>query len=210
MLPAYLGDAKFWRVLLRFDEDLAAEVRAQGCLLCGARLHSARYPRKPRGVARALLGEEYEWRLSFCCAREGCRVRTTPASVRFFGRRVYLGAVVVLISALSQGLTIGRRTQLRAQFGIDERTIRRWRRWWLEEFPATPWWRGACGQFSPPVDVTQLPASLLERFVAPESAAQLLDALRFVAPLSMGAEQARLGAGATRRSCELLALATGA
>ena len=191
MLPAYLGDAKFWRALLRFDEDLAAEAQAQGCLLCGARLHSARYPRKPRGVARALLGEDYEWRLSFCCAREGCRVRTTPPSVRFFGRRVYLGALVLLISALSQGLTVKRRAQLRAQFGVDERTVRRWRRWWLEVFAATPWWCGAGGQFVPPVDLAQLPGSLLERFVAPEPAARLLDALCFLTPLSVPSEQAR-------------------
>jgi len=96
MVPAYLADAKFWRLLLRFDEDVAAQVRAFGCPLCGSVLHSARYRRKPRGAPRAVLGEAYERRLSLCCAREGCRRRTTPVSVRFFGRRVYLAALVVL------------------------------------------------------------------------------------------------------------------
>ena len=191
MLPTYFADAKFWRVLFRFDEDLAAEVRAAGCVHCGAPLHSARYPRKPRGVSRALLGTDYEQRLSFCCAREGCRRRVTPASVRFFGRRVYLGALVVLISALSQGLTVKRRWQLCQQLRLSERTVLRWRRWWREVFPGTPWWRGARGQFVPRVDVARLPGALFERFVAREPAVQLLDMLGFLAPLSSGAEQVR-------------------
>ena len=190
MLHAYLADAKFWGVLLRFDEELAAEAQAHGCGDCRAPLHSARYPRKPRGVARALLGEDYEWRLSFCCAREGCRRRTTPASVRFFGRRVYLGALVLLISALSQGLTRTRRAQLLARFGVSEQTVRRWRRWWCEVFPDTPWWRGARDRFVPALDLAQLPASLLERFVALDRAARSLDALRFLAPLSSDAVHA--------------------
>jgi len=91
MSHEYLGDAKLWGVLYRIDEDLAAQARAGGCPHCGAAPHSARYPRKPRGVARAQLGEEYEHRLSLCCAREGCRRRTTPPSVRLLGQRVYLG-----------------------------------------------------------------------------------------------------------------------
>jgi hypothetical protein len=188
MLPAYLADAKFWHVLYRIDEDLAAEVQAVGCVHCDAALHSARYPRKPRGVARALLGEDYEYRLSFCCAREGCRRRATPGSVRFHGRRVYLGALVVLVGVLSQGLTVKRRSQLCQQLRLSERSVGRWRRWWREVFPATPWWRGARGQFVPALEVAQLPASLLERFVAPEPAQQLRDALLFLAPLSRGAE----------------------
>ncbi len=64
-----------------------------------------RYPRKPRGVARRVVDDSIGTRLSFCCAREGCRRRHTPASVRFLCRRVFLGAVVVLVTALSSGLT---------------------------------------------------------------------------------------------------------
>jgi len=191
MLPAILDDAKFWRLLWRFDEDLAAEVRASGCPHCDAPLHSARYPRKPHGVARALLGEEYGYRLSFCCAREGCRRRATPASVRFLGRRVYLGALVVLVTALSQGLGGARRAQLREQFGISERTLRRWRRWWREVFPATRWWHGERGRFVPAVEPAQLPGALLERFNAAEPMRRLLEVLAFLAPLSLGAERAR-------------------
>ena len=64
-------------------------------------LHSARYPRKPRGGLDD-LGPDYATRLSFCCAVDGCRRRTTPPSVRYLGRRVYLGAVVVLVTAMTR------------------------------------------------------------------------------------------------------------
>src|SRR2546426_1825828 len=76
-----LNDASFYRVLLRFDDDLAEQARREGCG-CGGKLHSARYPRKPRGAPEELQ-EEYSRRRSFCCAEEGCRKRTTPASFRF-------------------------------------------------------------------------------------------------------------------------------
>jgi len=191
MLPAYFADAKFWRVLFRIDEDLAAEVQVLGCAYCGASLHSARYPRKPRGVASALLGEDYEYRLSLCCAREGCRRRATPASVRFLGRRVYLGALVVLVGVLSQGLTVKRRSQLCQQLRLSERTVLRWRQWWREVFPDTPWWRTARGRFVPALDVAQLPGALLERFIAAEPDQRLRDVLAFLAPLSIAPERAR-------------------
>src|SRR2546425_6920801 len=85
-----LNDASFYRVLLRFDDDLAEQARREGCG-CGGKLHSARYPRKPRGAPEELQ-EEYSRRRSFCCAEEGCRKRTTPASFRFLSRRGECGA----------------------------------------------------------------------------------------------------------------------
>ncbi len=75
----------------------------KGCS-CGGRLHSANYPRAPRGGPDH-LPEEYRSRFSFCCDRDGCRKRMTPPSVRFLGRKVYLGAVVILVSAMRQGPT---------------------------------------------------------------------------------------------------------
>lgn len=190
MSHAFLCDAKFWRFLFELDQDLAAEVRNGGCPHCGAVLHRADYPRKPRGIPRTLLGEGYEWRFSFCCAREGCRHRRTPASVRFFSRRVYLGAVVVLISALTHGCTARRRQQLREHFSLSDRTLGRWRRWWREAFHATAWWRVARARFLPPPDRSTLPASLLARFTGPDHARRLLALLRFLAPLSTASGQA--------------------
>jgi hypothetical protein len=187
----FVYDARFWRLLSALDEDLAAEVQRGGCRRCGAVLHSACYPRKPRGVSRAVFGDDYERRLSFCCAREGCRRRATPASVRFLGRRVYVGAMVVLVTALSRGLTNARCAQLRAEFGISDRTLKRWQRWWREVFPSTSWWCGARGRFARPPEITGLPATLLECFLGAAALERLTAVLRFLAPLSTGSEHAR-------------------
>jgi hypothetical protein len=179
---ALLRDSRFFETLLRFDQDLAARVRRAGCP-CGGRLDSARYPRKPRGGPPG-LGPEHERRLSFCCARDGCRGRATPPSVRFLGRRVYFGSVVVLVSALQHGLSPRRVARLREQVGVDRRTLVRWRRWWAEAFPRSAFWRGARGRFAAPVDVPRLPGSLLERFEEGPAAARLVAVLTFLAPLS--------------------------
>ena len=185
MLHAYLGDAKFWSVLVQIDEDLAAEARAGGCGHCGAVLHGARYPRKPRGVGRGVLGPEYGYRLSLCCARAGCRRRTTPASVRFLGRRVYLGAVVVLVSALAQGLTERRLGELRERFGVSARTVRRWRCWWREVFALSGLWRGACGDFVPALQAHELPGGLLVRIGGGDRDEALFATLKFLAPVTV-------------------------
>jgi hypothetical protein len=191
MLHALLADASFWQFLLRLDEDLAAEVRGAGCPHCGAPLHSGDYPRKPRGVARALLGPAYERRLSFCCSRAGCRRRATPPSVRFFGRRVFLGALVVLVSALAHGLTGQRRAWLAQQIGAGAQTLERWRRWWREVLPTTRCWQARRGQWLPPPAPATLPGALLARFGAREDAGTLAAVLRFLAPWSVATEQAR-------------------
>lgn len=70
MCHALLRDINLYDLLLTFDQDLAAEARAAGCAFCGGTLHSARYPRKPRGGPDD-LGPDYATRLSFCCAADG-------------------------------------------------------------------------------------------------------------------------------------------
>ncbi len=182
MLAALLADSRLYALLQRCDEDLAAEQRAGGCPRCGSALHSARYRRKPRGFA-GLAAEEYGWRLSFCCARAGCRARATPPSLRFLGRKVYLGAVVVLVSALRCGVTPTRMRYLEQRIGMSRRTVMRWRQWWCAELIATAFWRAAASRLMPPVEHRELPASLLERF-AGAARDRLISALRFIAPLT--------------------------
>jgi len=50
-----LQHPKLFHFLSTIDEDLAARSRLLGCSFCGGVLHSARYPRKPRGGPSALL-----------------------------------------------------------------------------------------------------------------------------------------------------------
>jgi len=180
---ALLADARFHELLLAFDRDLARAARAAGCVRCGGVLHSARFRRKPRG-SPAGRDDEQDRRFSFCCAVDLCQKRRTPPSFRFLGRKVYHGAVVVLISAMRQGATAAR--QLAAQFGVSRRTIARWREWWRGAFAASPFWRVGRSAFMPPVDEARLPASLLERF-AGEAAAQLISLLRLLLPITGGA-----------------------
>ena len=184
MSHGLFGDARLYVALLEFDRELRDERRAEGCD-CGGVLHGSDYERKPRGVAEGKLPAGYGRRFSLCCAREGCRRRATPRSLRFLGRRVYVAAVVVLASAMRHGLSPRRVAELRTVVGVSRRTLERWRRWWLEVFVATPFWDGARGQFAEPVEPGRLPASLLERFAGDRSG-QLICALRFLSPLSVG------------------------
>ena len=148
MNSKFLVDKRFYHVLARIDRDLAALAREGGCKRCEGVLHSARFPRKPRGTP-ADLGGDGEWRASFCCA--ACRKRATPPSVRYLGRRVYLGAVVVLAAAMQQGPAPWRASRLRELFGVSLQTLARWRAWWQEAFVESSFWNAAKAAFSPPV-----------------------------------------------------------
>ena len=183
MYQRLLRDASFFTLLLRIDEDLAAEVRAAGCP-CGGRLHSARYQRKPRG-GPANLGRAFDTRASFCCAVDGCRRRATPPSVRFLGRKVFFGLWVVLLPVLREGPNAQRLSRLEERFRVSRRTLLRWRRWWRETFPASRFWQAARGLWAQPVTTEALPGSLLAVFGGPESPEeQVLAVLKWLAPLN--------------------------
>jgi len=184
MSEALLTDLRFHRLLWAFDQDLAALARAARCPRCGGVLHSARYTRKPRGLPAGLGAEDLQ-RFSFCCAVEGCRKRTMPQSLRFFGRKVYTGTVMVLISALRHGATSMHRRRLQDLVGASRRTVTRWHRWWSETFVSTAFWQSVRGTLHAPVSTDALPASLLERFSG-DLATQLLALLRFLGPITGG------------------------
>lgn len=217
-----LADARFYATLLKIDRDLARGVQDASCQAepgargvqdascqaepgargvqdasspCGGPLHAANYPRRPHGGPPD-LPEGYEKRLSFCCGVEGCRTRTTPASVRFFGRRWYLAPVVVLVSALQHGANGRRMAALRKWLGerVCRRTVERWRSWWLETFPASPHWTATRGRFVPPVAAKQLPLSLLERFLEGDEREQLTAALSFLGPVTTSSGPSSTGA----------------
>lgn len=182
MYHKLLFDATFWTFLFEIDQQLAEAVQAEKCPSCGYHLHCANYLRKPRGLH---LPEEYRYRLSFCCARDGCRKRVTPPSVRFLDRKVYLGAVVVLVSAMRQGPTRTRVRELRKLFGVGRRTISRWRVFWNEHFPQTKFWKVARARLVPVVKLVELPRSLLEAFVhADDDRDGWGELLGFLSPIS--------------------------
>lgn len=185
MYQSLLCDGKLFRALRRLDQAMAVEWQARGCPVCSGRLHNARYRRKPRGWGEIEADPAFWVRESLCCAVEGCRRRSTPPSALFLGRRVYFSAVVVLVAVLRQGPTPARIAQLRELVGVSPRTVRRWRRWWLEEFPESPLYRQARGLLRGAVDESCLPRSLLVIFTESVGDRQgLVALLKFLSPLS--------------------------
>ena len=150
-----------------------------GCA-CGGVLHCANYPRKPRGCLNEVRAD-FESRFSFCCNR--CRRRTTSMSVRFLGRRVYLGLAVVLHSGRHAGQNAAA-ARIAASVAIPVRTLQRWQQWWVQLFPLTPLWQANCARFMPPVSPDLFPMSLLERF-AGKAEESLMRLLLFLTPITV-------------------------
>jgi hypothetical protein len=173
----HLADQQVYQLLEEVDRDLVEEVRHRGCSLCQGKLYRSDYVRKPRG------GPQWDVRFSLCCGSEGCRKRNTPPSVRFMGRRVYAGLVVVLVAAMAHGLKPERVQRLREALGIDRRTLERWRQWWLGNFVNSSFWRDARARFMPPVDHRTMPLSLCLGFEV-QARERLVDLLRFLAPIT--------------------------
>ena len=173
----HLANQRLCHLLEQIDVDLAEAVRRQGCVHCAGKLHRGDYKRKPRG------GPQWDKRFSFNCSVEGCRCRHTPPSVRFMGRKVYAGFIVVLISAMMHGLKPERMRRLREQLTIDARTLKRWREWWLGRFARSTFWKTARARFMPPLDERELPWSLARRFGV-WGRDRLVNLLRFLAPMT--------------------------
>ena len=185
MYQTLLGSSNFFALLLRFDEDLAVQAREVGCA-CGGVLHSARYARKPRGGPEG-LGPKHAMRLSFCCSVEGCRRRVTPPSLRFLGRKVFFGVVVVLLPVLREGPTPQRLRRLTEAFEVSPRTLQRWRQWWREVVPRSRFWEARRGRFALPVAIESLPGSLLAAFSeSAEPSERVLLVLHWLSPLTTG------------------------
>lgn len=157
-----LRDVRFFELLLKVDEERAAEVQASGCPHCGGPLHAAHFARKPRGVllVAAASPEGFAMRLDWCCGE--CRRRTLPPSVRFLGRKVYVAVANALATMLVRGEDRAAVRLLRRELGVSRITLRRWRAWWRGLVGSAPWQR-LRGQL--PVDLGEdgLPGSLLER-----------------------------------------------
>ena len=158
-----LQDRRCYQFLEEVDGERAEVMRLGGCTWCGRRLHRADYDRKPRGGPSDVL-DRWDKRASFCCEKDGCRKRHTPPSVRFLGRKVYLGVVVVLVAAMMHGPNGRRVSELHEALGIDTRTLNRWRQWWLEHFVRTPFWKARRGRFMPVLDEAVMPFCLAEAF----------------------------------------------
>ena len=191
MLHGILVGASEWALFTRIDASIAEAFREAGCGRCGDRLHVADYARKPRGLGFS-RGEGFT-RFSFCCGSEGCRQRSTPPSVRYFGSRVYASGCFPVVSALSGGCSAAAAGKLRMRLGIARRTLRRRR--WREAFPRTPQWISRRGGLARPPAGDALPASLLALFGDAGDRDGLLRALRWLLPWTVSIGLAVAGGG---------------
>jgi hypothetical protein len=157
--------SEFFEGLMAIDLALVEEAAAGSCRFCGGRLHRGDYPRKPRGGLMGRAAESFDRRFSLCCGREGCRRRATPPSVRFLGRRVYIGAVVIVASVVALMAPLA--SAARRATGIAAQTTRRWLRWWRGAFTTTSVFVQIASRLLPAVSRVRLPASILERLAGP-------------------------------------------
>jgi hypothetical protein len=167
---------EFFTLLEQHDERVVRWVAAEGCPRCNGPLHRGDYDRKPRGALIAPGGEAFVVRFSLCCGREGCRKRATPPSLRFLGRRVYLGAVVIVASVVARALGVS--AESRRVTGVPVRTMQRWLGWWQGAFVSTEVFVTVCARLVG-VAVAQLPASIVSRLPGspPEQVRVMLELL---------------------------------
>jgi len=182
MWHGWRASDKFVEVLCAMDARVAARVQAAGCPHCGGRMDQAHYPRKPRVGAFGEVLVGFSTRFSFCCAREGCRRRATPPSVRFLGRKVYAGAVVVVAAVMA--LLEASSARVKADTGVPVRTVRRWLTYWQTQLIATALWRSVQGLFVPAIDTTMMPLAIIDRFATTDPDERVSLMLRLVAPVT--------------------------
>jgi hypothetical protein len=173
---------EFFEALAQIDEKIVDQAAAGRCPVCSGPLHRSDFARKPRGARMAAAGEEFLTRFSLCCGREGCRKRATPPSLRFLGRRVYLGAVVIMASVLAQALTTAK--ALRQATGVPARTCRRWLSWWRGAFLLTDVFVNLRARLIGVV-VAELPASILSR-LGDTAESKVRRLLHWLTPLTTG------------------------
>jgi hypothetical protein len=181
MIDPFEMGIEFFEGLMAIDEAIVERAAEEPCRDCGGPLYRGDHPRKPRGGLLARAGEVFGRRFNLCCGREGCRRRAMPPSVRFLGRRVYLGAVVVVASAV--GLTMVAASAGVRATGVPARTTRRWLRWWRGPFTTSRAFVELSARLVPAPERRRLPVSLLERLTG-ERLVPVAKLLGWLAPIT--------------------------
>jgi hypothetical protein len=159
MFDELVFGSEFFDELLAVDGQIAEAVRRARCARCGGPLHRGDYERKPRGGMGWTLGAAFSRRFSFCCGWEGCRRRSTPPSLRFLGRRVYVEAMVIAACVVAQAVLRAKEVQRITE--VPPRTIRRWLSWWSGSFARSAVFVDLCARFVG-LRGESLPTSLIE------------------------------------------------
>lgn len=177
-------DREFFAALLAIDAEVAVRIQKAGCRRCEGPLWVGHYERKPRGgrIAEAGATELFSQRFSWCCGREGCRKRSTPPSVRFLGRKVYLEGAILIACTLVP-LIEQTAAAMREATGIAARSIRRWLAWWQSVFVASSLFTQLRARV-PNIAAAALPGAMIGSFDGTTPITRLEQTMRFLAPLT--------------------------
>jgi len=84
--------------------------------------------------------------------------------VLFWGRRVYWGAVLLVVTTLRQQRSAGcSAQQICAVFGVTRQTLVRWLAYFRDVFPHSQTWQRLRNRWMPPVVPETIPGAVLER-----------------------------------------------
>jgi hypothetical protein len=173
----FIPTTSFLALLRDIDGKLAEKAKLKGCPHCGGKLDISNYPRKPRGLDG--MEEHCDKRLSFCCRKEGCRKRLTPVSVRFLGRKIYLGIVILLTLCFGIGQGVP---------SAPIRSVRRWKDFFISVLnPKSIFWRTQVGFFPAGFDPQGSVALIQQHFSFnhPDPQSLWSHCLKFFSPLSI-------------------------
>lgn len=176
-----LPGASLYRFIQQIDLDTVRQAQASPCPHCGSRLDRADYERKPRGVS--LGSDDDSRRYSLCCRQDGCRKRLTCQSLRFMGRKVFLGFFILFSSSMDKASERRSINRISNDLSVSPQTLSRWLRYWRADFSKTTFWRREQGLFKPPFMEENHAAMLISRFRAQSQELQQWQALlTFLAP----------------------------
>lgn len=180
MSHALTAHFNFHAHLRLLDEASAVEVQRGRCPACEGRLDVANYPRKVRGLdVESEAAGGYARRFSLCCAREGCRKRATPPSVRFLGRRVFASVIFLLVALGQAGVHAGASSPSTTKPSWPTR--KRWSWWWTRGLVLEPWFPLLAARLASPLDREHVAEDLMSRFEG-DLAERVLRVLALLAP----------------------------
>ena len=142
-----LNDPSFFLLLLEMDFEATKITKEKGCVFCGGKLDVANDRRKIRG-APPEVAEVLGLRNSLCCRQDGCRKRHKPSSVVFFDRKSWPACIFVVASFLAGDTSPQGTADFLMKNGLSSRLLKRWRRWWNEQFSCSMAWRRLRGFLS--------------------------------------------------------------
>lgn len=191
MYLKFYFDAILWEKLYNIDKEIANFFHGSPCQEndCPGKLNWANYLRKPRGV----IDSVESWlmlKFSLCCSQQGCRTRSTPPSVRFLGRRVYIALFIMLMLLPEDDADVAKVQEKIITLppkSFDKSTFRRWFTWWNTTIPRSPIWKKMVGTLPANVDNQFLPTFIMKEFIEKhvDIEKSVTAMLEFISPISV-------------------------